>query len=209
MQNQAKPGGPFPERGPPFLLGEEEMPRKTSKAEVWERQQGESARAFEAFSLYLEMGADRSVRAVGQKLGKSRALVERWSSAHQWVDRCRAWDNHLQHEAKKAAVAEVRAMNRRHVQMAQQIQVAAITALTEMGSGMVNPKNFTAIVKLATELERKGLEAETDAVRAEADSAQAEKEAADRQAFASLTDEELRNLARQAPKGGEVDETDL
>ena len=110
------------------------------------------------------MGADRSIRAVSQELGKSKTLIDRWSRTHNWVERCRAWDNHIQHEAKKAAITEVRNMTKRHVTMAQQIQNAAMLALKEMGSDMVNPKNFAAIVKLATELERQNLEAEVAAV---------------------------------------------
>ena len=51
-------------------------------------------------------------------------------------------------------------MTKRHVTMARQIQNAAMLALKEMGSDMVNPKNFAAIVKLATELERQSLTAE-------------------------------------------------
>lgn len=139
------------------------MPNKRTER-PWERQKGESAQAFEAFFLYLEMGADRSIRAVSQELGKSKTLIDRWSRTHNWVERCRAWDNHIQHEAKKAAITEVRNMTKRHVTMAQQIQNAAMLALKEMGSDMVNPKNFAAIVKLATELERQNLEAEVVAV---------------------------------------------
>lgn len=139
------------------------MPNKRTER-PWERQKGESAQAFEAFFLYLEMGADRSIRAVSQELGKSKTLIDRWSRTHNWVERCRAWDNHIQHEAKKAAITEVRNMTKRHVTMAQQIQNAAMLALKEMGSDMVNPKNFAAIVKLATELERQNLEAEVAAV---------------------------------------------
>lgn len=139
------------------------MPNKRTER-PWERQKGESAQAFEAFFLYLEMGADRSIRAVSQELGKSKTLIDRWSRTHNWVERCRAWDNHIQHEAKKATITEVRNMTKRHVTMAQQIQNAAMLALKEMGSDMVNPKNFAAIVKLATELERQNLEAEVAAV---------------------------------------------
>ena len=139
------------------------MPNKRTER-PWERQKGESAQAFEAFFLYLEMGADRSIRAVAQECTKSVSLIRRWSSTYHWVERCRAWDNHIQHEAKKAAITEVRNMTKRHVTMAQQIQNAAMLALKEMGSDMVNPKNFAAIVKLATELERQNLEAEVAAV---------------------------------------------
>ncbi len=126
----------------------------------WERQKGESAQAFEAFSAYLEMGPERSIRAVGQKLGKSRGLVERWSRAHHWVERVRVWDNQLQEQARKAAAAELREMTKRHIQIARQIQSAAIGALKKYGPDMVNPKNFAAVVKLGTELERQNRQAE-------------------------------------------------
>lgn len=135
------------------------MPNK--REQPWERQKGESARAFEAFLVYLQMGPDRSIQAVSHKLAKSIPLIKRWSSENNWVERCRAWDNYLQQEAKKAAVAEVRRMNQRHAKMASAIQATAMQALQEMGTSMVDPKNFAAIVKLATDLERQSLTAET------------------------------------------------
>ena len=134
------------------------MPNK--REQPWDRQKGESARAFEAFLVYLQMGPERSVRAVAQKLSKSYTLAGRWSSTYHWVERCRAWDNYLQQEAKKAAAAVVRNMNRRHAQMAAAIQGTAMQALQERGADMVNPNNFAAIVKLAAELERQSLTAE-------------------------------------------------
>lgn len=135
------------------------MPNKKSE-QPWERQKGEGSQAFEAFSLYLDMGANRSIRAVGQELGKSRALIERWSSAYDWVERCRAWDNYLKQEAQKAAIAEAKSMTRRHIKMAQKIQDAAMIALQNKGSAMVTPKNFASIVKLSTDLERTSVAAE-------------------------------------------------
>ena len=138
----------------------------------WERQNGESAQAFAAFLVYLNLGAERSHQTVSQQCGKSISLIGRWSRAYGWVERCRAWDNHIQYEAKKAAITEVRNMTKRHVTMAQQIQNAAMRALKELGSDMVNPKNFAAIVKLATELERQNLEAQVTAASEEISSTQ-------------------------------------
>ena len=59
----------------------------------WERQKGESAQAFEAFSTYLEMGTDRSIRAVGQKLDKSRTQIGKWSKAWDWQERVQDYGN--------------------------------------------------------------------------------------------------------------------
>lgn len=61
----------------------------------WERQPGESARPFAAASEYILAGPQRSLAKVGQKLGKSVVLLERWSSRHDWVNRASAYDDHL------------------------------------------------------------------------------------------------------------------
>lgn len=54
-----------------------------------ERQPKETAVAFEAFRSYLEMGPTRSVAKVGEALGKSKTLIDRWSSRWSWVERVR------------------------------------------------------------------------------------------------------------------------
>jgi hypothetical protein len=57
---------------------------------AWEQQQGETSRAYEAFGAYRDLGSARSLAKVGQLLGKSTGLMERWSAAHSWVDRVAA-----------------------------------------------------------------------------------------------------------------------
>jgi len=51
----------------------------------------ESGKAFEAFTAYLEMGGQRSLDAVGRKLGKSKTLMERWCAKYGWVERVNAY----------------------------------------------------------------------------------------------------------------------
>lgn len=60
----------------------------------WDQQPRESAKAYQAFSAYLRMDpGDRSTAAVGQELGKSKGLIDRWSSLWNWLDRCAAFDS--------------------------------------------------------------------------------------------------------------------
>lgn len=54
---------------------------------------GERAERHEARVLYLTMGAGRSLDAVGKKLGKSGALIERWSAADGWAEQARSYDS--------------------------------------------------------------------------------------------------------------------
>ena len=46
------------------------VPKKASKPErEWDRIPGESGRAYDAFSAYLEMGPDRSMVRLAKQLG--------------------------------------------------------------------------------------------------------------------------------------------
>lgn len=62
---------------------------------VWTRREGETSVAYEAFREYLNQGPKRSLASVGKTLGKSLALMERWSAAHDWVARALAHDQYL------------------------------------------------------------------------------------------------------------------
>jgi hypothetical protein len=74
----------------------------------FEQKPDESAKAFEAFSVYLALGGRRSLETVGQKLGKSKALMERWSKRHNWVTRVEAHGQHMTALTRRAEVEVVR-----------------------------------------------------------------------------------------------------
>jgi hypothetical protein len=66
------------------------------------RRIGESARAFEAYCAYRDLGAARSLAGVSQKLVKSRQILSRWSARWDWVSRCAAYDADLAAKEKAA-----------------------------------------------------------------------------------------------------------
>lgn len=69
-----------------------------SEPQAWERQEGETSKAWAAFAVYRDLGKNRTlmttVEALGKKPGYKRVL-ETWSSKFDWVSRCRAFDNHI------------------------------------------------------------------------------------------------------------------
>lgn len=69
-------------------------------AERWERQPGESARAYEAAQLYFTAGPDRAIAWVSQKLAKSVPFLKRWSRRWEWVARALAYDDWLAAQSK-------------------------------------------------------------------------------------------------------------
>lgn len=62
----------------------------------WDRQERESAKAWDAFKAYRDMGPrERSTHRVAQELSKSETIVKRWSSMWDWVERAAAFDAHV------------------------------------------------------------------------------------------------------------------
>ncbi|MYZ35856.1 MULTISPECIES: hypothetical protein [unclassified Streptomyces] len=62
----------------------------------WMRQDGETDPAYQAFAAYRDLGsADRTLGEAARGVGKSLGLIKRWSFTHNWVERARAFDQHL------------------------------------------------------------------------------------------------------------------
>ena len=120
----------------------------------WEQQPGESAKAFEAFAIYRDMGVERSVRKVTQRLNKSLTLIGKWSSRYNWPERARAYDRDLDRQAHAQAVRDVRSMTNRHIRIAMQLQAKALEALEQLNAATLSPKMQLAFLAKATEIER-------------------------------------------------------
>jgi len=77
---------------------------------TWERQPGESTKAFSAFCLYLEAGYERSVQGVAQKLAKSTNTIKKWAANFNWVARTSDYIQHMANvstkEKEKQATAD-------------------------------------------------------------------------------------------------------
>lgn len=122
----------------------------------WEQQDDETAVAFHAFTVYRDTPADeRSLRVVGQKLGKSTVLMERWSSLNRWVRRAEAWDGECDRARRKKNLRAIESMNERRATQAQSagsaLMAPIITLLQHMQGNPEYLKNLdsTDLAKLA------------------------------------------------------------
>lgn len=129
------------------------MPNRT-RDELWERQKGESAQAYEAFVIYRDLGLERSLSKVAQQLDKSRTLMGRWSGDWNWVERCRAWDNAKDAEARRAALQKYKDMNARHVKIALQLQQKALKAMEELPDDALSAKDIMTFIDKAISIEK-------------------------------------------------------
>lgn len=129
---------------------------------AWERRDDEGAKAFDAFTRYLGLPAgDRSLAAVGQSLGKSTPLMERWSARYGWVERVRAWDNDLERkrlaEEQRLALKRMRNTRARHRKLGQtMIQKLAQLVAKEGYFDSVAPAQLYQLVRAAMLLEQSG-----------------------------------------------------
>lgn len=75
---------------------------------AFEQQPKESEKAFAAFSMYLSLGAQRSLAKVAAKLGKSKVMMEKWSRRFEWQARLVAYAAHMALVEREAAEAMTR-----------------------------------------------------------------------------------------------------
>lgn len=72
---------------------------------IWERLETDTDKSFEAFCIYRDMGANRSLRKVCEKVyGKSTVnlrYIEEWSTTHNWQERVSAYDAYTAEKRRK------------------------------------------------------------------------------------------------------------
>lgn len=121
----------------------------------WQQLDNESAPAYDAFLVYRDLPkGERSGAKVGQELGKSKTLIDRWSSAHSWMSRVAAWDEHLRSVADDAALEAVRAMNARHAANAIALQNKAIERLMTLDVDELTPEQLLRMIESGIAIER-------------------------------------------------------
>ena len=75
---------------------------------------------------------ERSLQRVGSELGKSRGLIERWSSQWSWVERVRDWDDHQEMRRLEKRIEEKHKIDEVHLTIIRAARTKAIKALAEM-----------------------------------------------------------------------------
>ena len=128
--------------------------KETEERKPWERLPEESTEAFEAFREYRDMGAERSLAKVGQALGKSTALMERWSSTHDWVKRVNAWDDELERETSKKLIQDIANMRARQRKQALKMQLKGLELMKGIEVGDAKLSEIVSLLKLGMEQER-------------------------------------------------------
>jgi uncharacterized protein YoaH (UPF0181 family) len=127
---------------------------KRDAKELWERQPGESAKAFLIFCIYRDMGADRTLREASQQSGRSKKFLERLSARDNWVSRSLAYDDHLQRIELAAAEKARREMGKRHAQIAMLMEKKALEKLQALAAESMSTGDTIKMMDVAIKAER-------------------------------------------------------
>lgn len=126
----------------------------------WERQIGETERAFAAFARYRDTPPkDRSIdKCVAAEYGARSmpkvAQWKKWSRDWRWQFRIAAWTDEQDRLAREAQLAEIKAMNRRHIQMALSLQSKGAEKLQKLTADDLTPADMLRLLTEAVKLER-------------------------------------------------------
>lgn len=83
----------------------------SSSATPWDRQDGETPKAFRAWIAYRDQGPARTLQQVAVLLKRKpeyRRQLSRWAARYDWHSRASAWDDHLQSARNEVIVDHVR-----------------------------------------------------------------------------------------------------
>ena len=119
----------------------------------WERQHGETPKQWEAFVVYRDM-ENRSLRKVADALSKSGALIDRWSSANNWVERVAAWDDEKDRIARQEQIKDIRKMRDRHAKGAQAMFTKALQGLKELKPEELSARDIVSMFAESVKAER-------------------------------------------------------
>ncbi len=123
----------------------------------WERQQGETVKAFAAFTTWRDLGPERSIQKAATALGKSRQLLVAWASEHRWRPRIDAWERELDRQATSAQLKAVEEMATRHTRGALLLFNAATQRAQQLSENpdQISPRDVARMFATAVDVERK------------------------------------------------------
>lgn len=122
----------------------------------------ESPEAFEAFATYRDMGVGRSTAAVGRELGKSKTVMDRWSSKYAWVARAHSYDLEVDRRKRLGDLAGIEKMRKRQIVVATRmidlgfLELEKLFAISEKKrkKGTLDERTLIKLIDVGAKLER-------------------------------------------------------
>lgn len=124
------------------------------KIQPFERQEGETTKAFEAFAKYRDLGLERSIRKVARELSKSDTIIKRWSSKWDWVERVKAYDMEMDRQALIQEEKKRKDMAKRHANLATVFQQKVLERLKAINPAELSTSDLVRWFEISVKIER-------------------------------------------------------
>lgn len=124
--------------------------------DFWERQPGETSKAWEGFRMYRDAGSNRSMTAVFKTIGRgnSVSLFEKWAWRYHWKFRVEEYDRHLDRVAQVQVVKSIREMTDRHIKIAMAMQNTVAKRLNTFEFDKLSPETLVRWIEAGVKIER-------------------------------------------------------
>lgn len=104
-------------------------------AEIWERQKGESSKAYAAFCIYRDLGPDRSLDkalAAANKKPTNRRHWSRWMEKYNWYERVQVYDDYIDRKKRDEKEKAILEMSERQAREAMALQQKGLEMLRSL-----------------------------------------------------------------------------
>lgn len=146
-----------------------ETAEQKGKRQLWERQVGESAKAYAAFTKYRDLAERRTMKKVAEMLQCSEQNIARWAQRWSWTHRAAEFDMVEEEKWREQASRDRVQMRRRQIALGQQMQAVAAHGLHEwrlrIAAGLelnLSPNEIATLMEVGSKLEQNGVGDEKD-----------------------------------------------
>lgn len=127
---------------------------------LWDKREDESAKAYEWFCRYRDMGPGRSHDKLHQKYSEStskKSVTLRWSRKYAWVERAEAYDAYLESIKRESNEERARKTAEEHIGVADRVMEFALRKLALLEDAEVKPNDVKGLIELSVKMKRDAL----------------------------------------------------
>lgn len=130
---------------------------KEAELDLWERQPQETDHEYHVWMRYRDTypGKRPTHRDVAEEVGITEAAVKHVSKRWSFTTRMQAWVKHIDEITLLQRETEIKHMNEQHISMAARLNAKISKAIDLLAVEEITAKDINALMKTATELEKK------------------------------------------------------
>lgn len=131
-----------------------------ARKKPWDKRKGESDRAYDAFSMYLEM-KDRNYQKLGDLLSKTRQQIGEWARKYDWKERAAAYDSSVVEALRKDKIRRIKKIAAKMDTVGNLMVDSAIEYLEKYGVARCSCRSATEMADIGSRLVIQAIELES------------------------------------------------